>query len=264
MDDYANCIAACDKVINSGRYGLIAGNGSWFNTLYFNGNSNEGILELQFDKQILNPFYNMFLTSKRRYLATPTIMDDFYTIDPNDDTNRDIRGIDAAVHVQDLTIWKYVGFDGNTTRTTDASFAHWIIYRYADVLLMKAEACAQSGRGQDALDIISTIRTRANALPGSAQNPSPDDVSGLTDYILAERGREFAFEGKRWYDLLRNAKRNNYARLDILLKSVTTSVPPDLQQSALNKFKDPNNHYFPINKYDLTTDPNLVQNPFYK
>lgn len=264
MDDYANCIAACDKVINSGRYGLIAWDGSWFNTLYFNGNSNEGILELEFDKQILNPFYNMFLTSKRRYLATPAIMDDFYTIDPVNDENKDIRGIDAAVHIQDLTIWKYVGFDRSTTRTTDASFAHWIIYRYADVLLMKAEACAQSGRGQDALDIITTIRTRANALPGSAQSPAPDDVSGLTDYILAERAREFAFEGKRWYDLLRNAKRDNYARLDILLKAATASVPPDLQQSALNKLKDPNNHYFPINRFDITTDPNLVQNPFYK
>lgn len=266
MDNYADCITACDKVINSGRYGLVAGNGSWFNTLFVQGNSAEGIFELQYDNQVLNPFFNMFSPgySKFRYLSAPTIMDNFYTVDPVNDANKDIRGIDAAVHVQNLEIWKYLGYDANTQRTVDVSYAHWFVYRYADVLLMKAEACANSNRGADALTLINTIRTRANALPGSAQNPNATDVNGLTDYILAERGREFAFEGKRWYDLLRNAKRNNYARLDILLTAISSSVPPDLQQSAINKFKDPNNHYFPIYSYELTTDPNLVQNPFYK
>jgi hypothetical protein len=129
---------------------------------------------------------------------------------------------------------------------------------------MKAEACANSGRGQDALDIITTIRTRANALPATLMSPGADDVNGLTDYILAERAREFAFEGKRWYDLLRNAKRNNYARLDILITAAVNILPAPVQQSGLNKLKDPNSHYFPINLYEIQNDPNLVQNPFYK
>jgi hypothetical protein len=81
---------------------------------------------------------------------------------------------------------------------------------------------------------------------------------------LAERARELAYEGKRWYDLLRNAKRNNFARLDILNSAAVRVVPSAVQQSALNKLKDPNSLYFPIFQYEIQTDPNLIQNPFYK
>jgi hypothetical protein len=45
---------------------------------------------------------------------------------------------------------------------------------------------------------------------------------------------------------------------------VSTTVPGNLQQSAIAKTKDPNSHYFPIYQYELQTDKNLVQNPFYK
>jgi tetratricopeptide (TPR) repeat protein len=264
MDNYTDCIAACDKIINSGKYGLVAGDKGWFNNLYVTGNSAEGIFELQFDIQALNPYFVMFATTRPRYFANPAIIDKFYTVDPLDENNKDIRGIDVAMHVSDQLIYKYIALNPTTLRTTDNSYAHWIMYRYADVLLMKAEACANSGRGQDALDLISTVRTRANALIGSLQGPAAADVAGLTDYIVAERAREFAFEGKRWYDLLRNAKRNNYARLDILLTAATSIVPSEVQQSALNKLKDPNSHYLPIYLTELQNDPNLVQNPFYK
>ena len=86
----------------------------------------------------------------------------------------------------------------------------------------------------------------------------------MTDFILAERAREFAFEGKRWYDILRNAKRDNYARIDILLNMVHKTVPAALQQSADGKYHDPNSHYFPIPFSEIQADPNLIQNPFYK
>ncbi|RZK21533.1 MAG: RagB/SusD family nutrient uptake outer membrane protein, partial [Flavobacterium sp.] len=83
------------------------------------------------------------------------------------------------------------------------------------------------------------------------------------DYILAERAREFAFEGKRWFDVLRHAKRNNYSRIDILLDMVARTVSPSLQQSAITKFRDPNSHYFPIYEQEIFADPTIVQNPFY-
>ena len=66
--------------------------------------------------------------------------------------------------------------------------------------------------GQEALDIINLVRARARALIATAQNPAVSDKAGIAEYILKERSREFAFEGKRWFDLLRNAKRNNYQR----------------------------------------------------
>jgi len=266
MDNFADCITACDKIINSGKYGLVTGNFNWFNVLYATGNSVEGIFELQYDKQLLNPYWPMFSppSNKPRYKPDPNIIDNWYTADPAGLLPNDIRGIDVAIHAADGTIYKWIAFNAGSLRTSDVSYAHWIVYRFADILMLKAEACANSSRGQDALDLINQLRTRAQALPFSAQSPSVNDVNGLTNYILAERAREFAFEGKRWFDLLRNAKRNNFARLDLLQTAAQESVPPLYQQSAFAKLRDPNYLYFPIPKYDLQNDPNLVQNPFYK
>lgn len=265
MDNYTECITACDKIINSNKFGLVAGqNSSWFNILYGVGNSVEGIFELQFDSQILNPYFSMFTTNRRRYLAGPTVIENIFFIDPDNENNFDIRGIDGSVRTADQSIYKYIGLDRDNLRTQDISYAHWMFYRYADILLLKAEACANSGRGQDALTLIDIVRTRAHAIIQSAETPAVDDVAGLTNYILAERAREMAYEGKRWYDLLRNAKRNNYARLDILTSAAIVSVPGAVQQSALNKLKDQNSHYFPIFQYEIQTDPNLIQNPFYR
>jgi hypothetical protein len=259
-DDYANCIAECDKVISSGRYGLVPGNTGWYTALYVTGNSIEGIFELQYNTQSLDPFFSYFSTSgKPHFLAAPDLIDN-YGIDDMDPNNIDIRSYDVAVHAADNSIYKYIAASPNSHSVP----VHWIMYRYADVLLMKAEACIYSNRGQDALDLINQIRTRANALPASLQSPSTDDVAGLTDYLVAERGREFAFEGKRWYDLLRNAMRNNFARIDILTSAALVSVPSLYQQSALSRLRDPNALYFPIPQADINNDPNLVQNPFYQ
>lgn len=264
MEKYEDCVTACNKVINSGRFGLIAGNANWFNSLYVTGNSNESIFEFQFDRQKLNSFYGMFLTSRRRFMASTIVMDEMYTVDFTDDLNKDIRGDGAAVRSTDGAIWKYVAIDNNSQRAQEESYAHWIVYRYADVLLMKAEALAQLDRGQEALDIVYRIRERAHALAQTDKAPDPSDIDAVADFILEERAREFAYEGKRWYDVLRNAKRNNYERLSILLDMVSVSVPADRQQSAIAKYRDKNSHYFPIFDYEIQTDKNLVQNPFYK
>lgn len=263
-EKYTESIAECDKVIASGKYGLVAGTSSWFSTVYGTGNSNEGIFELQYDAQKLNTLYTIFATSKRRYVAAVKVLEDVYTLDYTDETNADLRGIGAAVKASDNSIWKYIGTDSYNARAAADSYAHWFFYRYADVLLMKAEACNQVNRGQDALDLVQVIRDRANALPATGQDLQADDTEGINAYILEERGREFAFEGKRWYDLLRNAKRNNYRNLNILLKVVAETVSSDRQQSALAKYRDVNSHYLPVNSAELVTNSKLVQNPFYK
>lgn len=274
MEKYAEAIVACDKIINSGKFGLVEGNSSWFNTVFVNGNSNEGIFEIQFDRQKLNSFYAMFRT-RPRFIAASFVVDPedgLYRADKLDETNKDIRGDGAAVRFGDGLIWKYVGIDNSSLRAQEESFAHWIVYRFADILLIKAEALALTGKGQQALDIVARIRERGHALKtgGSSGNGTeriidPSNTVEILDYILEERAREFAFEGKRWYDILRNAKRNNYKdNLELLLNMVSRTAPPDRQQSAIAKYRDPNSHYFPIFEYELQTDKNLVQNPFYK
>lgn len=190
----------------------------------------------------------------RRYNAANRVLEEIYTTDFTDETKFDYRGVDAAVRAKDIAIYKYMGIDYNTARTADVSYAHWFAYRYPDVLLMKAEACSQIGRGQDALDLVKVVRERAHAMIATEQNPDPSDKDGVADYILAERAREFSFEGKRWYDILRNAKRDNYRRIDVLLNMVSASVPSDIQQSAINKYKDKNSHYLPVFDDELSAD----------
>jgi hypothetical protein len=263
-DKYQLAADACDFVIQSGQFGLIAGNSSWFNTMYYKGNSNESIFEFQYDAQKLNSFYPMFTTSKARYYASAHVMDDVFTIDYANDQNYDLRGDGASVRTSDNAIWKYLGVTYNQIRTSDASYAHWFVYRYADILLMKAEALNQLGKGAEALTYVYQIRNRAHALAATNNNPDPTDQAGIADFILQERAREFAFEGKRWYDVLRNAKRNNFARFDLLVNMLTRSVSANRLQSAINKYRDHNSLYLPVYFYEIQVDPNLIQNPFYQ
>lgn len=87
--------------------------------------------------------------------------------------------------------------------------------RYADVLLMKAEALIQLGRQNEALPIINQIRARAAA---SSQRPieaGASDIYNVGQYVSFpdkafalkalqfERRLEFAMEGHRWFDLVR-------------------------------------------------------------
>jgi hypothetical protein len=75
----------------------------------------------------------------------------------------------------------------------------WVIYRYADVLLMKAEAMLRGGTGSPAaaLTIVNNIRSNRGAA----------NLGALTlDLLLDERGREMYWEGWRRQDLIRFGK----------------------------------------------------------
>lgn len=264
--NYPAAIEAANKVIDSRRFGLVQGSlGGWFNSLYVVGNSVESIFELQFNVQKLNPFYSMFAVGNKRFIAAQKVMDAVYTTDASSDTTRDIRGDGASVQASTSTIWKYVGRNYDNLRALDESYANWIFYRYADVLLIKAEALAQRATGtdlQDALNIVYNIRTRARALPATDEAPPVTDAHGIAMFILGERSREFMYEGKRWYDLLRNARRSG--NLNILKDLVASTVPANMVVSAQAKMDDPYSHFFPIYEYEIQTNKQLIQNPFYR
>lgn len=88
----------------------------------------------------------------------------------------------------------------------------YVIYRYADVLLLLAEALNElQGLNQQSIDLINQVRERA-FIP--AKPVSLGDFSGkesLRDFLLAERGRELCFEGCRREDLIRHNKFVQYA-----------------------------------------------------
>jgi hypothetical protein len=234
------------------------------------GNSNESIFEFQFNTSALNGWYSAFASPTRRINASALIADFYGEVDPAFPDVIDIRADNGSYRYSDLTIWKQVGtLNVNTTVSASNSARHWFVYRYADILLMKAEALTWLDGGIPAnadlaLDLVKTIRTRANALSDTEESPSSDSPLDVSDYILRERAREFAFEGKRWFDLLRHAKRNNYAHLDLILDAISKVAPADKAQAILNKFKDVRSHYLPIALSELTADKLLVQNPFYQ
>lgn len=97
---------------------------------------------------------------------------------------------------------------GATTATFDLP-----VYRYADVLLIYAEASAQANNGPtaDGVEKLNWVHRRAyglNALEPSAVdfNPADYDLESFIDLIVRERGYEFQMEGKRWFTLKRTGR----------------------------------------------------------
>jgi tetratricopeptide (TPR) repeat protein len=265
-ENYQEALDATNKVVNSNKFRLVVTNSSatFFSTIFANGNSTESIFEFQYTTANLGPFYNIF-SRIPQFKAYALMMDEVYGYDANDPIGRrDFRGNYASLIGATGEIYKFTGLNNDEKKALQDSDTHWFVYRYADVLLMQAEAMARLGQGKDAITIITNLRSNRKALVETEMTPGEGDTNGIIDYILAERAREFAFEGKRWYDILRIARANNYERLQLLIDLAIASAPVEKQQSIIAKLKDPNSHYLPINTNELFTNKALVQNPFYK
>ncbi|SFW31038.1 Starch-binding associating with outer membrane [Sinomicrobium oceani] len=124
---------------------------------------------------------------------------------------------------------------------------HYILYRLTEIYFNKAEALMRKNGGmatQEAVDLVNESRKRAFSeedWPAARYT-----VASLTmDEFLAERGREFIFEGKRRTDLI---------RFD---KFVTASW---WDHDPTN---DPNRELYPIPSTQLANNPGLDQNPGY-
>ncbi|MFG6686707.1 RagB/SusD family nutrient uptake outer membrane protein [Mariniflexile sp. HNIBRBA6329] len=258
--DYDQALIAADKVVG---FQLVNSSSQWFSTVFARGNSTESIFELQYTTQNQNPFYSIFL-QRPQYIAESSVLESVYGLDLQNPENKDIRGERASFIPGTNEIYKFTGLNSDTRKTLEDSDTHWFVYRYADVLLMKAEALNELDRGDEALEIIAQIRESRSANYLTEEQLTGQDKNGVRLYILAERARELAFEGKRWFDILRNARKEDYKYIDIILNVAIKTAPANQQQSILAKLKDPNSHYLPINEYELYTNKSLVQNPFYK
>ncbi|MEJ6979476.1 RagB/SusD family nutrient uptake outer membrane protein [Pedobacter sp. P351] len=272
--DYPAVVEACEAIQNSSRFGLIQAernSGDFFHQLYFQGNSAESIFELQYTEGMPNMFYSMFSASSKDYIANAETMDEIFPPDDLDPAAFDLRGPGVAFHPINFSIWKYGGANGNVEldelelRSQDASVANYILYRYADVLLMKAEALAIiTGSEMEVVSIINRIRSRAKALSSTQRQVDASSSSAeLLDYILEERQREFAFEGKRWFDILRFARRDESYKAR-LIEVATTNIPDVAKRTAEARLQDKNSWFFPVPQSELLADKTLTQNPFYR
>ena len=88
-----------------------------------------------------------------------------------------------------------------------SSFGHnRRIIRYADILLMRAEALNELGRSSEALPLLNRIRERARGNADVLPDVTTVDQAQLRDAIANERMYELAFEGLRFYDLVRTGR----------------------------------------------------------
>jgi tetratricopeptide (TPR) repeat protein len=259
--DYEKVIEYVEEIENSGEIELVTAD-LWFE-MFYPGNSPESIFELQFDERQnqRNSLYGLTNLDGKNFKASKTAIEMFalkYAEEP-------FRGQGASISKEEVTyftIWKYVGLspDGETVRPgyLEAT-ANWIVYRYADVLLMKAEALSQIGSYNEALQIINRIRSRAGVSATSIQN----SANAFEDAILQERALELAYEGKRWFDLVRMGRRNNFARSSNLVSKIIENVPATQKRILGSKLTNPQGWYMPIYKFELERNKNLTQNPYY-
>lgn len=80
------------------------------------------------------------------------------------------------------------------------------ILRYADVLLMAAEALNENGESTEALVYLNQVRERARGGADVLPDITETDIDLLRDIILEERRHELALEGHRFWDLVRTGK----------------------------------------------------------
>ena len=80
----------------------------------------------------------------------------------------------------------------------DGADHDWIELRLADVILLYAESLNENGNTAGALDELNKIRTRAGL-----DNSTASTTEEIRAAIADERRLEFAFEGQRWFDLVR-------------------------------------------------------------
>lgn len=137
----------------------------------------------------------------------------------------------------------------------------WIITRYADALLLLAEAInEESGPDAEALGYLNDVRTRALG-PGAAY--ALGDVGTYFDFKLAlenERRLEFAFENHRWFDLVRTGR----AQVVMTQHFATEFQYNDPDHPAFNT--GPLQHHqllLPIPQYEIDLNPNIAQNTGY-
>lgn len=253
-EEYQNAINYCDSVINTDKFSLLYYS-DWFQ-LYNPGNSmSESIFEIQYDATLEgqnNPIYD-------KMIPTPT---GSAQVKMNrNTTDRIFQKADQRLLGNYTALWKYIGLSPTSKQKREANQrdANFIYYRYADVLLIKAEALNELDQLSDANNYVRQTLERAG-LSHTERNNKEE----LRDYILDEKAREFALEGKRWFDILRYAKRNNFEKKQYIINMILASAKNIKQATILKtRITDTMSYYLPVPKKDIESNNILEQNPFY-
>jgi hypothetical protein len=182
------------------------------------------------------------------YYATAKLVSIFDAGDPR---------LPLTYKATDSTITKYIlnnSMEGGINSDNNVR-----ILRYADVLLLEAEATIQSGGSPaTAIGYINQVRDRARNMVSGGTVPADLDVT-VTDpamimqWVMDERLRELSCEGGRWYDL----RRWSLGGTITLNNAFFSSSEPQRMNW------DPHYLYFPIPLGEISKDPLITQNQGY-
>jgi len=151
-------------------------------------------------------------------------------------------------------IKKYLNPQTNSTpNNTDDN---WPIYRYADALLMLAQALNEQGRSGEALPYLNQVRDRAFGAGVSTINET--NQAALAKILEHERRVELAFENHRWFDLIRTGNAVEVMTAHgIALKQKYSYLTPNSYQITASRL------LYPIPQSERELNPDLTQNPGY-
>lgn len=150
-------------------------------------------------------------------------------------------------------VWvrKYLNFRRENSLTPGSwqgATNNWKILRYADILLMYAEAVNESSAASPlAFDALNEVRRRVNLSVIAGL-----DQAGLRQAIRDERVKELAIEGKRMFDL------NRWG-----ITADRFEQNPEFRSNSQGVFQRGKDEYLPIPFQDVVANPNLNQNPGY-
>ena len=256
--DYANCNSACDSVINSGSYTMVPA--SEYLSIY-KGQSSEGIFEIAQNSGsegiIATGLWTITnVTLVEPYLTT-TATQPGWEISTSlfgylfSDTT-DLRYKNAFVNVSSggstaIECIKYSTIQNvNNNTTYQEALSNIIVFRLADILLLKAEALT-AGPAQDygtAMSLVNQVRSRAGLTTMVSGLSGNDLLNAITD----ERGRELFLEGHRFYDLIRNERVTGVQQLPYVTTDEFTAGM----------------YYWPVDPTLFLTNSNLTQTPFWQ
>lgn len=177
-------------------------------------------------------------------------------------------------------VWKLAGLRYNEkgeeeskrqSGVTDA--VNYPVYRITEMYLMRAEAYARLGRMPEATECLLKVRMRGIPAPDPALRDDAEtylepstyikmDIVEFEDELLQERAAELGAEGKRWFDLVRFAKRQN--NLDLIVdRLVETRSFESMRPQWKARLFRPEALYFPISRSELDKNSKLKQNVHY-
>ena len=160
--------------------------------------------------------------------------------------------------------------DENQLADNNYSNVNWYLLRYADVLLLYAEALNEVNQGPtaEAYEAVNMIRRRGFGFDHSTPSETADLPAGLSyeDFhkaIMAERSYELAFEGHRRQDLVRWGVYYETVQQTYKDQMEWHELGPDYYIGAQYTFKG-KNELLPIPQREMDLCPQFVQNPGWK